>query len=720
MAVTDVGLGSAELWPLGGGKMRSRGPDSDGYVQRDGVRVFYEVYGSGRATILMLPTWSVLPSAHGRFQMVDLSRHYRVVTFDGRGNGRSDRPKGRDAYAGEEFVKDAVAVLDATGTDRAVVVACSLATHWLLRLAADHPDRVLGAVASGTNLPLAPPHDRPKAGPIDQPSRSREGWAKFDADYWRTNYEDFLRFFFSQVWTEPHSEKLIDACVAWGQETTPETLIDTIGTNRMTAEEAIALIRRTRCPWLVIHGDGDELQPHERAVRLADEAHGSLVTLEGAGHCSGNRDPVRFNLLIREFTEQLLPWRPSRRTWTRAQGRPRSVLIVPGGEGIGTVRRDLKIAAALRGRFPNLRVEWLAPEPVRTMLVGHGEAIHPASASLPTLAEHLEHSAGEYELDAFAAWRDSDEVHFLDFTIFNDLVTDEPFDLVVADNAWGLDHHLHENPELKHFAYAWLTDVIGWLPEADADDRRRYLMADANAEMLEQVERYPRIRDRAICVGELEDLPDRSFGDELPGIREWARDRFTWTGPISGFGPGELNDRASLRRRLGYEPGERVCLVTAGATAVGRGLIERCLEAAPDLEARVPRLRVVVAVGPRIDPSTLQAPASVELHGYLPDLHLHLAAADVAVVGGGGTTTLELLAAGRPFAWFPLRRHTIQREHVAHRIKRYGGPPPMEFGDTSAKALASAIASLLSAPADYRAIPEDNVDRAADPLAELL
>jgi len=117
--------------------MGAREPDESGYVVRDGVRIYWQSYGRGPATILMLPTWSVLDSAHGRFQMIDLSRHYRVVTFDPRGNGRSDRPTGRPAYAGGEFVADAVAVLDVTGTERAVVVACSLATHWLLRLAAD-------------------------------------------------------------------------------------------------------------------------------------------------------------------------------------------------------------------------------------------------------------------------------------------------------------------------------------------------------------------------------------------------------------------------------------------------------------------------------------------------------------------------------------------------------------------------------------------------------
>jgi pimeloyl-ACP methyl ester carboxylesterase len=469
----------------------------------------------------MLPTWSVLDAAHGRFQLIDLSRHYRVVTFDPRGNGRSDRPGGRAAYAGDEFVEDAVAVLDATGTERAIVVACSLATHWLLGLAAEHPERVLGAVASGTNLPLAPWHDRPEMGPFEEPYRSTSGWAKFNAAYWRTDYEGFLRFFFSQVWTEPHSERLIDVCVANGLQTTPETLIDTVGASGMSADEAIELIRRTSCPWLVVHGDSDELQPHARAERLAQEANASLVTVGGAGHCSGNRDPVRFNLLIREFAEAVLGWRPRRRTWIRAQARPRRVLMLPGSRA--ALERDLAVADALRDHKPGLEVEWLVGEPLSAELHGHGEVLHQASAGMPAIPD----VGGD---DPFEAWRDGDEAQFLGFMILLDAVGEQPVDLVVADCAWGIDHHLHENPELKRFAYAWLTDAIGWLPEAGADERRGHLMADANAEMLAQIERFPRIRDRAVYFGSAEGLPDVAFGTELPSIRDWAKEHFTSTG----------------------------------------------------------------------------------------------------------------------------------------------------------------------------------------------
>ena len=116
----------------------------------------------------------------------------------------------------------------------------------------------------------------------------------------------------------------------------------------------------------------------------------------------------------------------------------------------------------------------------------------------------------EAPADRFDAWRNADERQFLSFMIVLDAVRERPVDLVLADAAWGIDHHLHENPELKGWAYAWLgdADAVAWHPEPEADDRRRHLMADANAEMLEQAQRYSRIRDRSIAFGSIDDVPD--------------------------------------------------------------------------------------------------------------------------------------------------------------------------------------------------------------------
>src|SRR5918996_5787026 len=104
---------------------RARYPDEKGHVERDGVRVFYERYGEGEHTVLLLPTWSIIHSRFWKGQIPYLSRHFRVVTFDGRGNGKSDRPLEPEAYDEEEFAADALAVMEATGTERAVLVALS-------------------------------------------------------------------------------------------------------------------------------------------------------------------------------------------------------------------------------------------------------------------------------------------------------------------------------------------------------------------------------------------------------------------------------------------------------------------------------------------------------------------------------------------------------------------------------------------------------------------
>ena len=79
--------------PMRAEQTRARYPDESGYVERDGVKLYWEVYGSGEQTVFLLPTWSIIHSRHWKMQIPYLARHCRVLTFDGRGNGRSDRPE---------------------------------------------------------------------------------------------------------------------------------------------------------------------------------------------------------------------------------------------------------------------------------------------------------------------------------------------------------------------------------------------------------------------------------------------------------------------------------------------------------------------------------------------------------------------------------------------------------------------------------------------------
>jgi pimeloyl-ACP methyl ester carboxylesterase len=158
---------------------RARYPDSEGFIERDGVRVFYEVYGEGERAILLLPTWSIVHSRMWKLQIPYLARHAKVITFDGRGNGRSDRPEGVEPYLEHEFAADALAVLDATDTASATLVSVSCGALWATLLAADHPERVDGLVYIGPAVGLAPGHPERQVYAFDEEHETDEGWAKY-------------------------------------------------------------------------------------------------------------------------------------------------------------------------------------------------------------------------------------------------------------------------------------------------------------------------------------------------------------------------------------------------------------------------------------------------------------------------------------------------------------------------------------------------------------
>jgi pimeloyl-ACP methyl ester carboxylesterase/predicted glycosyltransferase len=708
--------------------MRARYPDREGYVERDGVKTFYEVFGDGDPTIMLLPAWSIVHSRFWKMQIPYLARHYRVITFDGRGNGLSDRPTGAPAYPAAEYAADALAVLDATATERAVVVSLSRGAVYSLHLAASAPDRVTGQIFLCPTTPLSPfaPARIPYAAHFEEAFESDDGWAKENASYWLSNYHEFLEFFFSQVFPEPHSTKQIEDTIAWGSDTTPQTLIDTRrGAQLESADDFQALVDGVRCPCLVIQGAKDAIVGPEAGALLADALgpRAELVQLAGSGHAPQARDPVKVNLLIRKFVDALGPnAAPVPRRWTRGRSRPRRALYVSSPIGLGHARRDVAIADELRRLHPDLEIDWLAQHPVTTLLAARGERIHPASATLANESSHIESESGEHDLHCFRAWRKMDEIICANFMAFHDLVREEdPYDLWIGDEAWELDYYLHENPEQKRAAYVWLTDFVGWLPMPDGGRDEAMLTADYNAEMIEHIDRYPRIRDRAIFVGAPEDIVLDRFGPGLPGIREWTEEHYDFTGPyITGFDPAELTGREAMRSDLGYGPDETVCIVTVGGSGVGTHLLTKVLAAHEEAASAIPGLRMVVVAGPRIDPASLPSHPRIEVRGYVHDLHRHLAACDLAVVQGGLTTTMELVAYGRPFLYFPLRHHFEQNFHVTHRLDRHRAGRRMDYANATAGTIAAAMVEEAGRITDYRPVDSDGAARAAARIAELL
>jgi pimeloyl-ACP methyl ester carboxylesterase len=250
---------------------RARYPDECGYTERDGVRIYYEVYGKGEPTILFLPTWEIVHSRAWKFQIPYFARHGRVVTFDRRGNGRSDRPLDIGAYDRRAAVGDALAVLDRARAERVVVVSWCCAGDDLI-LAAEHPRRVAGLVLIAPDLLLT---DDPAAEegpyPFDAEPATLAGWAKWNRHYFLRDWPGFVEFFFTQTFTEPHSTKQIEDAIGWGLQTDPQTIVrglDAEWTN--DRDSVLRLGAQVQCPALVLQGSQDAVVGPARGAAVAD------------------------------------------------------------------------------------------------------------------------------------------------------------------------------------------------------------------------------------------------------------------------------------------------------------------------------------------------------------------------------------------------------------------------------------------------------------------
>ncbi len=288
---------------------RARLPDETGRAMRpDGVGIAYEVFGSGDPTIVLLPSAPIVHSRQWKGQVPYLSRRNRVITYDGRGNGRSDRPATSSAYTEAHMVGDLEAVMDATGTASAVLVGlCSDGVWRAIEFAAATPARVVGIVAFAVGVPrLSQPHPFRVAFSFEDELTTDEGWAKVNRHYWRRDYPGFAEFFFSEITSEPHSTKPIEDAVGWALDGSVDAMLADAGVEfDLNAAEVEAICRAVTCPMLLVHGSEDTCQPVERAYRLSELTGAPLVVIEGADHMIPGRHPVKANLLIRHFIDSI-------------------------------------------------------------------------------------------------------------------------------------------------------------------------------------------------------------------------------------------------------------------------------------------------------------------------------------------------------------------------------------------------------------------------------
>ncbi len=667
-------------------------PVREGYVERGGVRTWYAQYGEGGPWLAFSPVFQMGTTNMLLGVLPWLAQHFRIAVADLRGSGRSDRPQAPADYSFDAYYGDFVAVLDALAVERAAVVAISATTMIALRLAAEQPQRVSHLVIAG-GFAMAP-----------TPS---PGIAKI-MDRMRADWPAYLDEFFGVVFSEPHSTKQYEDGVLHAWSTTGDTVA--MGWAGWLGTDMREQARQVRCPTLVIHGDDDRRVAYANGQAVADLVPGAqFITIGTGGHLMQARDPVAFALMLRNF---VMPEAP-RRTWVRAMARKRRALFISSAIGLGHVQRDLAIAREMRKLQPDLEIDWFTVHPASTYLESEGERLHPACARLANESRHFEGMAGEHDLQAFLALRTMDEVMARNFLTFVDVVQSEHYDIIIGDEAWEVDYFYHENPELKRQPFVFLTDFVGVLPMEEGNRREAHLCADRNADDIEHVARYPWIRDRAIFVGNPEDAPDLPFGPDLPMIGDWTRRNFSFCGYALPFDPKALADTDELRRRHGYRPDEKLVIAAVGGTAVGAPLLQHIAKAFPAMQRALPELRMLLAAGPRIAPESLPQHKGLEIVPYVHKLFEHLACADLALVQGGLSTCMELVATRRPFLSFPLERHFEQCIHVRHRLHNYCADCAVRFAELSPNELAARALKTMHEPVQYKPVETDGAARAA-------
>ncbi|MCU1361159.1 MAG: putative hydrolase [Ilumatobacteraceae bacterium] len=255
----------------------------------DGIRLHYEVLGrSGAPAVLMIQGLGA--DKHGwDMQRFVLAARYRVVAFDNRGAGRSDKPFG--LYSLEQMADDAIAVLTAAGVDRAHVVGASMGGAISQIVALKYPDRVRSLTLACTAC-RNPPWRRELLNGWATHATER-GMASMtrEAARWVIGPRSFRRLVPAFGWLGP---------LAMGRSS--HAFAAQVRAILATDESMADQLSGITVPALVMVGNQDILTPRGDSEELAERLpNAELVVISGAAHGFMVEHATTFNRVLLEF-----------------------------------------------------------------------------------------------------------------------------------------------------------------------------------------------------------------------------------------------------------------------------------------------------------------------------------------------------------------------------------------------------------------------------------
>ena len=229
------------------------------------------------------------------------------------------------------------------------------------------------------------------------------------------------------------------------------------------------------------------------------------------------------------------------------------------------------------------------------------------------------------------------------------------------------------------------------------------------------------MRDAAIFVGNPEDVTEDPFGPGLPRHPRVDRPQLRL---LRAMRCRSTRRRFPTRKEQegswATNQDEKIAIAAVGGTGVGKPLLDKIAQAFPRMKREVPDLRLILVAGPRLSPDAFPRLDGLEVRPYVHNLFEHLACCDLALVQGGLSTTMELVATRRPFLSFPLQRHFEQCVHVRRRLANYGADRSVHYAGLTPDALAEQALEAMHAPVRYKPVETDGAARAARRIAQVL
>ena len=396
----------------------------------------------------------------------------------------------------------------------------------------------------------------------------------------------------------------------------------------------------------------------------------------------------------------------------------KKLLFISGSLGLGHVGRDLEIAKKLREFNPGIQISWLADYPATKVLKQARETLLPEAEYLTHGNKELENNAKNHGANLTRWVMNMRKDWSKNAKIVTQLIRKENFDLVIGDETYDLIIELLRDPSLKQFPFIIIYDFLG-LDRVTNNPIDALITYYTNRIWVKTLTHQPPLCEKCIFVGEIEDVEDKKFGFLLPNRRLLAEKYIDFVGYMLSFDPKDYLDKVKIRKALGYSKAH-LAICSIGGTSAGKDLFDLSMKAVPIIRKEIPDFKMVLVLGPAVPVDSVGAVDGVTVVGYLPELFKHLAAADIAIVTGGGTVTLELTALQKPFLYFPLKNHFEQEIAVVNRCERHNAGVRMSYSQTTPEILAREILKNINKEVQYAKVPTDGAQKAAKIISEFI